>query len=250
MWGATYAGVHGDMGSNGNIIANGASGTIFGNVTAGPNSTFSGGAQVYGSTTSATTVTALPSVVYVPPATNNNSSVSTISSSGAITGNTTLPTGVYRLSSISGGLVTITGQVKIYMDGDINLTSKTAGITIAAGGSLEIYTGNTSIDLSGQGVLNPSGLPGRFKVFSGATSGHVVDLTGNSSIVGAVYAPDAEVRVAGNGQCFGSIVGNTITLSGGGSRGGFHYDEALGLGDDTLIKYSVQSLRTTIVQSY
>jgi hypothetical protein len=47
-------------------------------------------------------------------------------------------------------------------------------------------------------------------------------------LIGTIYAPYADLDIAGNGGVSGAVVGKEITVSGSGE---FHFDEAL-LGHD------------------
>src|SRR5690606_13992543 len=52
----------------------------------------------------------------------------------------------------------------------------------------------------------------------------LLHIAGNGDLRAVVYAPNAEVKINGNGNVMGSVVGNTITLTGNAA---FHYDESL-----------------------
>lgn len=85
---------------------------------------------------------------------------------------------------------------------------------------------NPQISISGNGFANSTHKPKNLQIFFGGTS--KVSISGNGDFKGVMYAPGADVHMSGNGQIYGALVGNNITLSGGGSKGGFHYDQALG----------------------
>lgn len=109
--------------------------------------------------------------------------------------------------------------------------SGNAGINIAAGSTLTIYTAG-NIDIAGNGVLNgtslasTANLPSSFQVWGTKTSGtQTIGIAGNGVLSGVVYAPQGSVKINGNGDVSGSIVANDITVVGNAQ---FHYDEALG----------------------
>jgi hypothetical protein len=54
--------------------------------------------------------------------------------------------------------------------------------------------------------------------------GQRIHLAGNGALSAAVYAPNADVRINGNGDVMGAVVGRTIELTGNAA---FHYDESL-----------------------
>lgn len=49
-------------------------------------------------------------------------------------------------------------------------------------------------------------------------------MAGNGDFAGIIYAPNADVKIAGNGNVSGAVVGENITLVGNAA---FHYDVEL-----------------------
>ncbi len=139
-----------------------------------------------------------------------------IPNSGAlsISGNSIrdLGTGTYWFTSISitgNALLRVTGAVKIYVSGSIDI-----------GGNGIATAGNLPPNLFIYGTAADPGSP----TVNVCTSVHI---HGNGDLYGAVYAPSASITVDGNGSVFGSLTGNTVRINGSnGAR--FHYDEALG----------------------
>jgi cytoskeletal protein CcmA (bactofilin family) len=124
----------------------------------------------------------------------------------------TLSTGTYWFTSISitgNGQLNVSGAVKIYVTGSVNI----GGNGIATAGNLppNLFIYGTAADLNSPTT-------------NVCTS---ISIHGNGNFYGAVYAPSAAISVSGNGQVFGSLTGNTVTINGSGSAA-FHYDEALG----------------------
>ncbi|MES2569233.1 MAG: hypothetical protein V4710_04160 [Verrucomicrobiota bacterium] len=123
-------------------------------------------------------------------------------------------------------------DVEIVVKGDINLgNGNKALINIPPNVFVTIYvTGN--IDL-GDGVVNnsktDSRVAGNLKIYGIGTSG-TYTASGNAEIVAAIHAPRYDIRLNGTVKSYGSIVGKSLLISGGGD-GGFHYDESLGKGD-------------------
>jgi hypothetical protein len=239
--GITYANAHGDLGSNGSITVNGSSATVFGNVSPGPAGTFTaaGTPTIIGSTANLPTVRNLPSYVYQRP--------TTFTDLGSFK-NGTITAGTYVAAQIDGKIL-INGNVKVYLEGNSSFTGMES-IEISSGSSLEVYVKEgVSVKFAGQGVVNASGLPENFKIYS--ASKEDLDLTGNATLAGVVYAPDSDIKISGNGASYGAIVGRYITLCGaGGDIAGFHYDEALAETMGTITKYAIQSMRQTLTQSY
>ena len=109
------------------------------------------------------------------------------------------------------------------MNGNISI-SGSAYILIAPGGSLKLYGGGTKSTLSGGGIANGTGLAANFSYF-GMTNNTDVSYSGNSALVGTVYAPQADFSISGGADFYGAAIVNSFSMSGGGA---VHYDEALG----------------------
>lgn len=145
----------------------------------------------------------------------------------------------YQLSSISlsgNNSLTLSGAangsqtyIEIYVTGDISFGGQ-AQLIVQPGVTAKIYfAGN--VDVAGNGILNSNNQPSDLQLFGiqppTNTTKHV-NLGGNGQIVAAVYAPNHNVTINGggtNGHVFGSVVGNTVTMTGVTN---LHYDEKLG----------------------
>ena len=129
-----------------------------------------------------------------------------------------VPSGLTNLGALSlngNNALTLSGGTYLYSS-----LSVTGNGRINFTGPATIYvTGNVS--LSGNGVGTAQNLPTNLTI---KTLGASVSLSGNAAFYGSLYAPSSGVSVTGNGDVFGSVVGNTIQVSGNGK---FHYDEAL-----------------------
>ncbi|MCU0724168.1 MAG: hypothetical protein MUE73_00015 [Planctomycetes bacterium] len=228
--GETYARAHGHLGSNGNIQISGSV-TVFGDVTPGPGHAvlISGSSYISGSTTPAAAPSPLAPVKYEPP----------IPASGSLNSSRTLNAGIYHYTSVSltaSRTVTCNGAVTVYVDGDFKMSGQSQWI-VNPGAKVVLYHRGSTLDLTGQGLLNCDGLPANFVVYSVATS---VAFTGSSGFHGALYAPNAVVTPVGTTDIFGSFVGRQIKISGGAT---FHYDESLSKTSDwkkTLHSVSVR----------
>lgn len=105
------------------------------------------------------------------------------------------------------------------------------GINIDSGAKLIVYTAG-DIDIAGNGVMNggttdaTAGQPINFQLWGTKTSGSQdIKIAGNGVLSGIVYAPFGDVTINGNGSVAGSVVANTIKVTGNAL---FHYDESLG----------------------
>ena len=140
-----------------------------------------------------------------------------------------LDTGNYQLSGLS-----MSGQSKLLARGDAILyltgafaMAGQAQIDIAAGASLKIYVAG-NVDLKGNGIMNANIDALKFGLY-GLPSCASIDLGGNASFTGTIYAPQAAFSAGGGGanqyDCVGAVIANSISMNGHFS---FHYDEALG----------------------
>jgi hypothetical protein len=118
----------------------------------------------------------------------------------------TLNAGTYNLNSI-----------KFNGNASITIQSGPVVFNIAGQGT------NSPMDFTGGSISNSTFQPTDFKVLYGGTS--AIKVTGGSTTSMMLYAPDADVTVAGGSHFFGSIVGATVKDTGGTS---FHYDRRLG----------------------
>lgn len=136
----------------------------------------------------------------------------------------------------------ITGKVVLKLTNTITAIDMAGGssvINITSTGSLAVYA-EGDIKIAGQGLSNgtdgadsgtdisdsESGQPVKFQLWGTKTSGvQNIDVKGNGTFSGVIYAPQGNVTVTGNGSISGSVVANDIKLTGNAA---FHYDESLG----------------------
>lgn len=162
---------------------------------------------------------------------------------GAI-GSTTLGT-AGSATTYSGSAISLSGPAtnKLVIQGDVTLyltaaagasaisLTGNASIEIASGASLVIYTAG-DVSIAGNGVLSggstaaTANSPTKFQLWGTSTSAtkQTIGIVGNGVLSGVVYAPNASVKVNGNGDVMGSVVANDITVTGNAA---FHYDESL-----------------------
>jgi hypothetical protein len=137
-------------------------------------------------------------------------------------------------SGISKGVVVVDAgaDVVLKMTGDIDLQGGTEGINLATNtAKLAIYTAG-NVTVTGQGVMNAGttattqGQPVNFQIWGTSTgAAQRFKISGNGVFSGIIYAPYANVDLNGNADVSGSVVANSIDVTGGAQ---FHYDESLG----------------------
>lgn len=79
-------------------------------------------------------------------------------------------------------------------------------------------TGDVKID---SGQLNPAGLawggqPRSTDLVIYVVGNGKVEITGNSWVVGCIYAPESEVKISGHGRVLGAVVGKDVQITGNG----------------------------------
>jgi hypothetical protein len=234
----------GDIGSNGNVLLTG-NGLIGGSVgvlppavgkpiVAGPcppsNYTINGGnaglfgdpANVLSPLAQIMTFPTPPSPIPPPPLTNVQ-----------YTSDTTLVPGTYgNLSASSKATLTLAPGVyninSLSLSGQASITITPKGqvvLNIAGACASPCASPGVVLDLSGQSVNNQTLDAKQFQINYGGTGS--VNVTGNASTSYFVLnAPNSAVKIAGNGDIFGAVLGKTIEDVG---NGGFHYDKSVSL---------------------
>jgi Flp pilus assembly protein TadG len=208
----TSANVNGHVCSNGNISITGTGAYIWGDAHPGPKCSVSTGGSAYvsGSRTALTAKLNEPAVNFGSSATVNNNNTVGNSTAGTPaldgSGNFALPAGA-----------AITLQPGVYYFQTLSMLS---GATINLVGATDIYVVG-DVSMAGCSIVNPTGKAANCRLYS---TGTTVSGGGGATFYGVVYAPTADITWNGSSDTFGMIVGNSLTLEGGG---GFHYDEAL-----------------------
>ena len=217
--GMYFAGEGGDLGSNRNIVLRGGV-SVIGKATPGPGYAVKiSGATVYvrGSTAAASKPSDLQPIEYSPP----------IAASGDFKHGAKTPVkfdaGIYRFEDFEAdgqGAVVFSGDVTLYID-DLFSIKGNGNILLTPDANVSIYHNGKDFKLTGNGMVNATQRPTKFKLFSAATN---VKITGNSEFYGAVYAPKATIDPAGTSAIYGSFVGRLVDING---TADFHYDDAL-----------------------
>ncbi|MEI6350086.1 MAG: hypothetical protein WCP06_03150 [Verrucomicrobiota bacterium] len=169
---------------------------------------------------------------------------------GMINATTTIATSATGVKHINASGISLSGKsnlhitgtnvktyVEIYVNGNISEAGQ-GQIIVDPNVIVTIWvTGN--VTLTGQGLVNNSGSynrPGNFTINGiQPQNGNppTYNLAGNGELSAVVNAPSANITLTGGGTSgafYGSIIGNTVTLSGGAN---LHYDESLGNGAAT-----------------
>ncbi|MDO8540548.1 MAG: hypothetical protein Q7S40_08955 [Opitutaceae bacterium] len=139
-------------------------------------------------------------------------------------------TTVWRTASCITSSLTVYGNVTLILTAGAGVDAidiaGSDGITLAPGATLTIYT-EGDVKIAGNGLANPNDRPDAFQLWGTSTSTipQDIQIAGNGALKGVIYAPNANVRINGNGDVMGAIVGQQITLDG---TANFHYDESLG----------------------
>lgn len=135
-----------------------------------------------------------------------------------------VPCGRLYLRKIAGSGTTtlrVTGRAALFVGGDVS---------IAGGLAVELATPQAELDLfieggfASVGALNlgDGTAPSRVRIYIGGSQR--IDLTGASTLGGNLYAPRAELNVAGSLEVFGSLFVRKLSTAGGTS---VHYDRAV-----------------------
>jgi len=241
----------GNVGSNGNLNESGnvtIDGTMstprtgVGNCSAGGVDAWSssGTATVTGGLIQLPQAITLPTPVIPAPGTTdvtlNGNTFQTLApgnyqdikiSSGSIL---TLTPGIYNINSINES-----GQGQILLAPD-PVTHLYGQVTINVAGN----NTNQPIDLTGGGAVNPS-LNAAYLTINYAGTDNV-SMTGGSQSAVVMNAPNAPVKLTGNADFFGSIIGATITDTGSGA---IHYDRNLSNNTFAVSNYMLDSFSWT-----
>jgi hypothetical protein len=135
-------------------------------------------------------------------------------------------TSYYQVSSLPGSIyVGTNAHVVLWITGNVNNFNK--AIDVAPGGTLTIYLAG-SFSTAGNGALNNFAQKAENLYILGLPTCTDINLGGNASFTGVVYAPEANMSLGGGGNntydFVGSVMARNITMNG---HFNFHYDENL-----------------------
>lgn len=139
-----------------------------------------------------------------------------------------LQSGRYQMASLR-----LSSVERMYVDGDAELfvtsefdISGNAYIEIGSGSSLRLYVGSPYAVIGGNGIVNHGGAS-QF-IYYGLPANRELTIASNGAFVGAVYAPQTDLRLYGGSSSIFDFIGAAVCK--GAILGGhlkFHYDEAL-----------------------
>ena len=89
--------------------------------------------------------------------------------------------------------------------------------------ALKFYMGGRHFHVKSKGIINNS-VPAYFQYY-GLKNNKCFKIEKDAMFSGVVYAPNAKVRLKGNGDLYGSVIGKCVHAD---HKGSIHYDEALG----------------------
>jgi len=234
----TYHNKTGHVASNGDVeLSNNVK--VYGNATPGPSGEVTGGGLVTGTKEPAKTEFPMPAITYDPPDDANTSLGLVVTG-----GNYKVSTWELKAKEVQ----VFDGDVTLWVDGDINLPSNAQ---IVVNGKLTIYQNTGKFVLHGGGQTTTKGgiaIPGakaeNLIIYTNTTS--TVTVNGHAGFYGAVYAPNAPVKLNGTADYFGSIVADKIDALGTAK---FHYDESLAAMKAATISINVKSVEKFIPET-
>jgi hypothetical protein len=205
--------------------------TIDGNLYLGPNASYGGSGTVTGTIYSDWNIS-FPDVTLPTTDTNGNAVVWTPAPVTNITGTATHvfnSNGYYSIND--NNPVTVQPGVTVYLNVQSAIAYNPSGLTINGGttnsGNVRMYLQSASVTLSGNsagGAVNNRAQ--NLEIF-GLPSVAGITMSGNSTFVGVIYAPEASLTLNGGGNnsnLIGAAIVSTVTLNG---HYDFHYDTSL-----------------------
>jgi Tfp pilus assembly protein PilX len=170
----------------------------------------------------------------MPPTTAANMSTNTCANLGLVAPACSGPSGDLTLDPQGGTLVF--GNLSLNSGKTLHLKAGTYNVNsmaLSGGSTVIIESGPVVFNIAGTGVAEPIDFTGGTVVnqtfkptdlqFLYAGTG-TLKFTGGNSMAGIVYAPKAGIEVHGGADFYGSIIGATVSDSGGTS---YHYDRSL-----------------------
>ena len=168
--------------------------------------------------------------------------LSSLPSSGSITGNTTLVSSA-QYSSINlkkNKKITIDGDVTLYVTGDVVLGNSTE-LQITETGSLTLYLGGNLEAKTTSSINNETEDPSKLQIH-GLDSCEKIEFKNSSDVYGVVYAPDAEVTMHNSVTLYGAVVSNQLDMKNSST---LMYDASLrdAEADDAYVRFITTNWR-------
>jgi len=152
-------------------------------------------------------------------------------------GNPAVP-GTYGDININGVLTLAPGVYNIH---SLSIGGGSGALTVSPPGAVVLNfpsSSATPITITGKGILNSTLIPNDLQINYGGNG--TISIKGQGASYAIVDAPNAAIAVAGNGDFFGRLVGNTIDYGGNGK---FHFDTASALAPKSNAGYQLISFR-------
>lgn len=139
---------------------------------------------------------------------------------------TTSQSGSGKLAPGAYDAISISGQrpATLHLTGGdyyVNNLSATGKGIIVIDGPTRLYI-QSAMDLAGQAILNPSGIPANLQIFYDGTD--PLTISGQAELYGVIFAPNADVTFSGSGKLFGAVAAKSVTATGNFT---IHFDVAL-----------------------
>lgn len=137
----------------------------------------------------------------------------------------------YKYKASTGDL-SVSGQGSIVLNGagpfyfsSLSVDGQ-ATVSVSSSQHVDIYVSD-DFSANGNAIANGAYLPSGISIIACGSpkKPSTWQITGNAMAYFVLYAPNHDVQVAGNGQLFGCLVGDDVTLDGNGQ---VHLDESLG----------------------
>lgn len=231
---STFISKYADVMANGNAKCNATSGSIGGDLA-------SAGDASNGNTTVSGSVVDNAAPLSFPPVPSHSSSAKQLT-----------PTEL----SVKNGSTLKLAAGDYYVTADSKGNAVNVQGVLSVSGPVRLWVEGSSPSVTIKGLAN-TGNPANFQVFYNPSNpsttesvkgSPLISIGGNGDFRGVIYAPNADIDVSGSSNYYGSIVGNDVTLSGGGSGGGIHYDMAL-MSTNILEWNETSSITTTTYSS-
>ena len=124
---------------------------------------------------------------------------------------------VNNFTLASGQRMYVKGQATLWVKGNLNISGY---VRMLPDAFLRIYVSKgVVLSATWEKAIDPVDL-----IVYGLPSCKNIEVTTGARFPGVIYAPQAEVKLSGGANFFGSMVANTVVMSGNSA---FHYDEAL-----------------------
>ncbi|KPK75260.1 MAG: hypothetical protein AMJ79_11910 [Phycisphaerae bacterium SM23_30] len=134
------------------------------------------------------------------------------------------------------------GDVVLHITGDIEVGQE-CEINVKSGASLRLYVDGDIHCRADSGIGSESfSFPQTFQLYATGAGEQEFDIKAKSDWCGVVYAPNANIILYANGNCYGSIVADDFEYKAGGN---FYYDAALRevRADDDYVRFVVKRWR-------